>query len=153
LTSISITQDNTTTTAYAHDLFHEDYNAKEPTLLYSNGQFSNKEKDLAVDWDYFYNKSILPKVELANKYHVGFMIGEFAPFGTLLPKSVLLPYMDMLLGGFQKEGIGWNNGGFVGEMYLANYYPVKGEYHFKKESGMSFYYNEELLNTYKKYLK
>lgn len=153
LTSISILQGSKTTTAYAHDLYHEDYNAKEPTLLYSNGRFSDKEKDLAVNWDYFYNKTILPKVELANKYHVGFMIGEFAPFGKLLPKSVLLPYMDMLLSGFKKEGIGWNNGGFLGEMYVANYYPVKGEYHFKKESGMSFYYNEELLNTYKKYLK
>ncbi len=152
LTSINITQDGKTVTAYAHDLYDEDYSARETVLLYSQGQFSNKDKELKVDWDYYYNKTILPKRQIAEKYQVGFMIGEFTPFGELLPKNVLLPYMEMLLGGLKKEGIGWSNGGFLGEMYIAVNYPIEGEYHLKKANGMSFYYNKELLDTYKKYI-
>lgn len=153
LASISIKQKRKTTTAYGHDLLCEDYAAKVANLIYADERISNKEKDQAVDWNYYYNKVFLQKIKLANKYHVGFMVGEFAPFGKLLSKNLLLPYMDMLLGGFTKEGIGWSNGGFIGEMYTTNFYPFKGEYHFKKDSSTGLYYNEELLETYRKYLQ
>ncbi len=153
LTSISIRQKEKTTRAYAHDLYCEDYSSPMAKLIYADERISNMDKNQTVDWNYYYHKALLPKIELANKYEVGFMVGEFAPFGKLLSKDLLLPYMDMLLGGMTREGIGWSNGGFIGEMYIANYYPIRGQYHYKKDSNSGLYYNEELLKTYRRYLK
>ena len=153
LTSISIKQKGKTTTVYAHDLNFEDYSSPAAKLIYADGRITNKEKSQSVDWNYYYHKALQPKKELANQYQVGFMVGEFAPFGKLLSKDLLLPYMDMLLGGLTRDGIGWSNGGFIGEMYITNYYPIKGEYHYKKDSSTGLYYNDELLKTYRKYLQ
>ncbi|MFA9464712.1 MAG: glycoside hydrolase family 5 protein [Velocimicrobium sp.] len=151
-TSIGITQKGKKYSIYPHDLYDEDYDAVMPTLKYSKGTFAVNEKELVVDFDYYYNKSILPTKELAEDNNVGFMIGEFAPFGPILPKKTLLPYLSMMLKGFKEKGIGWSNGGCNGEGYLINYYDYKGEYKVNKVKGTNFYCNQDVLNTYKKYL-
>lgn len=52
-----------------------------PLIVNGDGTYTNSE-DLMCDEDLIYEKAVKPYREIAEKYGVGFMIGEFGVFGT-----------------------------------------------------------------------
>lgn len=138
-----------------HDLHGNDQNVISPKIfIYDNGTYKNNNTpEQVVDWNYLYSSKIKKHVDMAEKYNVGFMIGEFGPFGQPLSKTSLLSYMDMVLNGLNSKGIAWSNGGFIQSGYIACFAPYSDAYTFLKLSDSDLYINEDLLSIYKKYLK
>ncbi len=61
---------------------------------------------------------------MADKYNVGFIVGEFGPFGRYgLPSSVLQGYVGMMIQGMNKDGVGWAYGALHGKGQLIYQVP------------------------------
>ncbi|HYE80618.1 MAG TPA: hypothetical protein VEG39_00475 [Clostridia bacterium] len=140
---------------YPHDIYCYEWNAVAPKILVHNdGSFENNNSPRKmVDGDYIYQWAVKEHQAVAEKYNVGFMIGEFGPFGETLPKATLLAYMDTILGGLSSNGLGWCNGGFIGSGYIATFAPYSDEYRFSKLSDSDLYINDELFSIYKEHTK
>ena len=140
---------------YPHDLVETDFNAISPIILvHDDGTYENNNSPkMNVDWNYLFQKVIKEHLDVAKTNNVGFMIGEFAPFGGLLPKSTLLNYMDSILSGFNSSGLPWCNGGFISSGCIGSFAPYSKDYTFTKVPDTDLYINQDLLSVYKKYTK
>lgn len=140
---------------YPHDIYCYDWNASAAKILvHKDGSYENNNSPRkVVDGDYIYQWAVKEHQALADKYNVGFMIGELGPFGDTLHKDTLLGYLDTILGGLSGNGLGWCNGGFIGSNYIATFAPYSDEYRFSKLPDTDLYINEDLLSIYKKHIK
>ena len=58
-----------------------------PVIVNGDGTYTNSE-NLYCDADFIYEKAVKPYRNIAEKYGVGFMIGEFGVFGTKVPWNI-----------------------------------------------------------------
>jgi len=58
-----------------------------PIIINGDGTYTNSE-NLYCDADFIYEKAVKPYRDIAEKYGVGFMIGEFGVFGTKAPWNI-----------------------------------------------------------------
>lgn len=111
---------------YPHDAYNEDW--EQVSTAIQIGEDGNLDGNRFVAWDDLkemggdisYNST----KAMAEKYNVGFFVGEFGPFGDYgLPDAVLCGYLSMLINGMQEDGVAWSNGGYTGKGALATCRP------------------------------
>lgn len=90
---------------------------------------------------------------MAEKYNVGFFVGEFGPFGEYgLPRPVMEGYLNMMMQGMQDDGVGWSNGSFIGKGQLITNRPQEDpENTFEPIHGSPYYTNVFMRELYQKY--
>ena len=90
---------------------------------------------------------------MAEKYNVGFFVGEFGPFGEYgLPRPVMEGYLNMMMQGMQDDGVGWSNGSFIGKGQLITNRPQDdSENTFEQIPGSPYYFNVSMRDLYQKY--
>ena len=78
-----------------------------PVVINKDGSYSNTDNTVITGED-IYNKAIKPYQDTAQKYGVGFMIGEFGSFaGADWDINVVAAYQDTMLELFKEKGLGW----------------------------------------------
>ncbi len=106
---------------YPHDTFNINWEPESVTIqIGSDGSLS---KNRFITWEDL--KSMGGDISyesikaFADKYNVGFLVGEFGPFGDDgLPPDVLEGYLSMTMDGIQKDGVGWVHAELVGPQSL-----------------------------------
>ena len=90
---------------------------------------------------------------MAEKYNVGFFVGEFGPFGEYgLPRPVLEGYLKMMMKGMQDENVGWSNGSFIGKGQLITNRPQDDpENTFEPIPNSPYYVNVSMRELYQEY--
>lgn len=107
---------------YPHDAYNNDWEPESTTIqIGADGSLDgnrfitwNDLKEMGGDISYNSIKA------MAEKYNVGFFVGEFGPFGKYgLPNEVLFGYLGMMIDGMQADGVAWSNGSYTGKGQLA----------------------------------
>ncbi|NLI54593.1 MAG: glycoside hydrolase family 5 protein [Clostridiales bacterium] len=90
---------------------------------------------------------------MAEKYNVGFFVGEFGPFGKYgLPNSVMKGYIGMMLQGMKEDGVGWAYGSLEGKGQLMYNVPENDpENTYVPITDSPYYLNTNMLDFFKKY--
>lgn len=111
---------------YPHDVYNEQWEAE--SIAIQIGPNGNLDGNRFITWDDLKGMggdiSYNNLKAMAEKYQVGFLVGEFGPFGKNgLPRSVLEGYLRMMIQGMQQDGVAWANGGYLGTGALATNRP------------------------------
>lgn len=90
---------------------------------------------------------------MAEKYNIGFFIGEFGPFGKYgLPSSVLQGYVGMMIQGMNEGGVGWAYGSLEGKGQLMYNVPENDpENTYEPIPDSPYYINIDLLDFFRTY--
>ncbi len=107
---------------YPHDAFNINWEPESITIQI--GENGNLDGNRLVTWDdlkvYGDTISYNNIKAVAEQYGVGFIVGEFGPFGDDgLPQDVMEGYLSLMLQGMHEDGVGWANGSFVGKGQLV----------------------------------
>ena len=107
---------------YPHDAFNINWEPESVTIqIGANGRLDGNR---FVTWDdlkgYGDTISYNSIKAVAEQYGVGFIVGEFGPFGDDgLPQDVMEGYLSLMMQGMHEDGVGWANGSFVGKGQLV----------------------------------
>lgn len=107
---------------YPHDAFNINWEPESITIqIGANGSLDGNR---FVTWDdlkaYGDTISYNNIKAVAEQYGVGFIVGEFGPFGEDgLPHDVMEGYLSLMMQGMQEDNVGWANGSFVGKGQLV----------------------------------
>lgn len=140
---------------YSHDAYNEQWEAGSITIQI--GSDGNLEGNRFITWDDLKNMggdiSYNNLKAMAEKYNVGFIVGEFGPFGKYgLPRSVMEGYLSMMIRGMQEDGVGWSNGGYLGTGSLATKRPENDpENTYEPIPDSPYYVNINLRDFYKQF--
>ena len=78
-----------------------------PIVIHGDGSYSNTAGTVVTSED-IYEHAIRPYQEIAQRYGVGFMIGEFGVFaGADWDIGVVAAYQDTMMEAFAQYGLGW----------------------------------------------
>lgn len=111
---------------YPHDAYNEHWEPESVTIqIGANGSL---EGNRFVTWDdlksWGGDISYNSLQAMAEKYNVGFFVGEFGPFGKYgLPQAVLQGYVGMIIQGMNDDGVGWAYGSYDGKGQLITNRP------------------------------
>lgn len=90
---------------------------------------------------------------VADKNHVGFMVGEFGPFGDDgLPPDVMDGYLSMMITGMQEDGVAWVHAELVGPESLLYTNPKRiPMYTFEPIEDSPYFVNTLIRDLFLKY--
>ena len=140
---------------YPYDAFNINWEPESVTIQL--GENGSLEGNRFITWDDLKrlggNISYDGIKAMAEKYNVGFFVGEFGPFGEYgLPRPVMEGYLNMMMQGMQDDGVGWSNGSFSGKGQLITNRPQDdSENTFEQIPGSPYYFNVSMRDLYQKY--
>lgn len=120
---IKITQeDRSDIILYPHDTYNSSWVPESVTVEiddqggYGNSRVITWDDLKAIDNPLSYNSI----QSVADAYQVGFIVGEFGPFGEDgLPPDVMTGYMSLMIEGMNREDVGWAIGALIGPSQLV----------------------------------
>lgn len=98
--------------------------------------------------------SVLEVKAVAERYNVGFMVGEFGIFGTppgeflteAYPPETVEAYYTDVVATLRRHGIGWSSGGnFHGEYGIITSWPAMTAYHYTKLENSPHWANDDII--------
>jgi len=153
---IKITQaDQDDIILYPHDVYNEQW--EEESITIQIGPNGSLDGNRFVTWDdlksWSGNISYNNLKAMAEKYHVGFFVGEFGPFGKYgLPRSVMQGYVGMMIQGMNDDGVGWANGAYDGKGQLVTKWPAEDpENTYEAIPDSPYYVNVNLMDFYRQF--
>jgi len=140
---------------YPHDVYNEQW--EEESITIQIGPNGSLDGNRFVTWDdlksWSGNISYNNLKAMAEKYHVGFFVGEFGPFGKYgLPRSVMQGYVGMMIQGMNDDGVGWANGAYDGKGQLVTKWPAEDpENTYEAIPDSPYYVNVNLMDFYRQF--
>lgn len=140
---------------YPHDVYNSQW--EEESITIQIGPDGNLDGNRFITWDDLKDMggdiSYNSLKAMAGKYNVGFIVGEFGPFGKDgLPRSVMEGYLSMMIQGMQEDGVGWANGSYIGKGALATDRPENdSENTYEPIPDSPYYVNVDLRDFYRQF--
>lgn len=134
-----------------------------PLIVNADGSYTNSENRI-IDGEEIFKVDVMPLMDIAEQYKVGFMVNEFGMFGSCVnwDINVVAAYHDTVLKMLEQKGIGWcycelsNVIGkhivlMFGESQWAGTTIDQVTYTNEKGHKDTLYVNKQLLDVFRKY--
>lgn len=155
---IEITQQNQKPLIlYPQDVYGIEFDAPPPTVHI--GENNSLQGNKFLDWEYIFKWSkAKDTMDLAERYNVGFMIGEFGPFDCTgkqvpLPDQVFYPYTEIFIKGMNALGIGWAHGQYTGLHHIVATNKILKTVTYRKLPNSPYYVDTKLEAIFKNSVK